>query len=100
VDALGVWARDQRLFFQRDELPKSRVAKLRGIDFCFDGKMADLLRSEITSTDAAASTGSTCECCLRYLNIHVNVCVSVFMDLLRSETTSADTSAAAGSTCE
>ena len=43
----GVWARDQRLFFKRDLLSPERVLLLRGLDFCFDGKMAELLRSEV-----------------------------------------------------
>jgi len=58
VCSLGAWARDQRLYFKRDKLSAQRVALLRGVDFCFDGKMAELLRSEIESK-LAQSHGSS-----------------------------------------
>ena len=44
---IGVWARDQRLFFKSDRLSNERIALLRSIDFCFDDKMAELLRAEV-----------------------------------------------------
>jgi hypothetical protein len=58
VCSLGAWARDQRLYFKSDKLSAQRVALLRGVDFCFDGKMAELLRSEIESK-LAQSHGSS-----------------------------------------
>jgi len=56
VCPLGAWARDQRMYFKRDKLSQERVAFLRGIDFCFDGKMADLLRSEFETRKRKSSS--------------------------------------------